>query len=49
MEDTAEKLIKDFIDWSNKYPRERIYSIDLKNKMEEELVKLEKRARALNL
>ena len=49
MQDTAEKIVKDLADWSTKYPRSRTYHIAKKSEIDGQLIKLEERAKALNL
>ena len=40
------ELVKDFAEWSNKYPRGRVYPMSQKS-MDDELIKLEERAKTL--
>ena len=44
---SASQLVKDLAEWSRKYPRGRIYPMS-KISMDDELVKLEERAKELS-
>lgn len=44
---SASQLVKDLAEWSRKYPRERVYPMS-KISMDDELVKLEERAKELS-
>ena len=44
---SASQLVKDLAEWSRKYPRGRVYPMS-KMSMDDELVKLEERAKELS-